>query len=213
GQKNAAQQLFTSANIDYQPVKYDYYTYGSTERNRAMALETLVLLGDKTKAQELAKTIAKNLSENRWMSTQSTAYSLLAMAKFAGFIGGKGVDAAYTINDKRENVSTEKALVSRILTIKDGANSILLKNNKDNTLFVRVLNSGILPVGEERAEQRNLKASIAFKGRNGNTLDISELQQGTDFIAEVTVTNQKGEALKDVALTGIFPGGWEIVNT
>ena len=213
GQSNAAQELFGSANIDFTPVKYDYYTYGSTDRNRAMALETLVLMEDKAQAQDMAKTIAKRLSEKRWMSTQSTAYSLLAMAKFAGFIGGKGVTASYTVNGKKEDVNTEKALASRNLAIKDGSNEVVLNNNRDNTVFVRLVNSGILPVGEEKAEQRNLSTSIAFKDRNGNRVDVAQLQQGTDFIAEVTVTNQKGEAIKDVALTEIFPSGWEIVNT
>ncbi len=213
GQKDAAQQVFASANIDFKPVKYDYYTYGSTERNRAMALETLILLSDKTKAQELAKTIAKRLNEKRWMSTQSSAYSLLAMAKFSGFIGGKGVSVAYTVNGKQETINADKSLASRVLNIKDGNNNLVLKNNKDNTLFIRVVTSGILPVGEEKIVQRNLTASMRFKGRNGNTINISQLQQGTDFVAEVTISNQKGEAIKDVALTEIFPSGWEIVNT
>ncbi|MEM9685842.1 MAG: MG2 domain-containing protein, partial [Bacteroidota bacterium] len=213
GRKNAAQQLFNSATVNVQSITYDHYTYGSTERNRAMALETLMLLNDKTQAQELAKTIAKTLSENRWMSTQSTAYSLLAMAKFAEFIGGKAVAVAYTTNGKQDNIDTEKVLVSRTLPIKAGSNTVTLKNNKDNTLFVRVLTSGILPVGEEKTIQRNLKATVVFKGKNGKTIPISQVQQGTAVIAELTVINQKGESVKDIALTGIFPGGWEIVNT
>lgn len=213
GQESAAKEVFGNANIDYTPIKYDYYTYGSTERNRAMALETLILLGDKPASQELSKTIAKSLSEKRWMSTQSTAYSLLAMAKFAQYIGGKGVNASFALNGNSESVSTSLSLANRDLTVNDGSNSIVLKNNKDNTLFIRVLSSGILPVGQEKEEVRNLGVQVAYKGRNGSRMNVSQLQQGTDFIAEVTITNRKGEALKDVALSEIFPSGWEIVNT
>ncbi|WP_340077042.1 alpha-2-macroglobulin family protein [Leptobacterium sp. I13] len=213
GQKGAAKEIFSKANINYQPVKYDYYTYGSTDRNRAMALETVVLLEDKVRAQGLAKTIAKTLSENRWMSTQSTSYSLLAMAKFAEYIGGKGMNTSFTINGKTTDVDSPKALAERTLEIKDGANTLTLKNNKDNKVFVRVISSGILPVGQEQVQQRNFTAQVSFKGRNGSTLNISQLSQGTDFVAEVTITNKKGETVKDIALTEIFPSGWEIVNT
>lgn len=213
GQKQAASKVFGTANIDFQPKKYDYYTYGSPDRNRAMALETLILLDAKNEAQGIAKNIAKRLSENRWMSTQSTSYSLLAMAKFAAYIGGKGFTTTMTINGKSETITTEKTLAQRALAIEDGNNALVLKNNGDNTVFVRVINSGILPVGEEKVEQRNLTAQIRFKTRDGNRIDVSKIQQGTDFIAEVTITNQKGEYIKDVALSEIFPSGWEIVNT
>ncbi|UGU18027.1 MG2 domain-containing protein [Sinomicrobium kalidii] len=213
GQKSAAKEIFDRANIDFKPVKYDYHTYGSAERNRALALETFLLLDEKAKAREMAVTIAKSLSADQWMSTQSTAYSLLAMAKFAKYIGGRGIDITYGVNGKTASLNTSLTLAERTLDIREGNNTIRLKNNKDNTIFVRVLNNGILPVGEERAEQQNLSAKVVYKGRDGNILDISRLSQGTNFIAEVSITNQKGENLKDIALTHIFPSGWEIVNT
>jgi len=54
---------------------------------------------------------------------------------------------------------------------------------------------------------------MVFKGRNGSILNPSTITQGTDFIAEVTLTNTSSNRLKDMALTEIFPSGWEIVNT
>jgi hypothetical protein len=52
-------------------------------------------------------------------------------------------------------------------------------------LFVRVLNTGILPIGQEKAIQSNVSASIVFKS------DVSKINQGTEFVAEVTVKTQK----------------------
>ena len=213
GQANVAKKILSTARLDVENNKYYYYTYGSSDRNRAMALETYVLMKDKTKAQELAKTIAKNLSEKRYMSTQSTSYSLMAMAKFAEMIGGKGIKTSVTINGKSENVGTEKTLASRLIEIKKGSNSITVKNQESNTVYVSIVNSGILPVGEEKTVQNNLAATMVFKGRNGSILDPSTITQGTDFVAEVTITNTTSNRLKDMALTEIFPSGWEIVNT
>jgi len=148
------------------------------------------------------------------MSTQTTAYSLLAMAKYATFIGGKGIKVGYTTNGKNNTtVSTSKTLSSRTIVVTEGANSIELKNNKDNTIYARVLNKGILPVGQEKTAQRNLTATVAYKTKNGKVIDVSKVSQGTDFIAEVTISNHKNELIKDVALSVIFPSGWEIVNT
>jgi len=213
GQTNVAKKILNTARLDVENNKYYYYTYGSSDRNRAMALETYVLMKDKTKAQELAKTIAKNLSDKRYMSTQSTSYSLMAMAKFAEMIGGKGIKTSVTVNGKSENVGTEKTLASRPIEIKKGSNSITIKNQEGNTVYVSIVNSGILPVGEEKTVQKNLSATMVFKGRNGSAIDPATITQGTDFIAEVTLTNTSSNRLKDMALTEIFPSGWEIVNT
>jgi len=89
----------------------------------------------------------------------------------------------------------------------------LFKNNLDNVVYVRVLNSGKLPLGQEIVEQRGLSVSVEYKDLKGNKIDISKLQQGQDFVATVKVSNLKDENVNDVALTQIFPSGWEIVNT
>jgi uncharacterized protein YfaS (alpha-2-macroglobulin family) len=213
GQANVAQGILKGSSLDFKDYQYNYYTYGSETRNRAMALESLVLLKDKAKAQQMAKTIAQRLSEQRWMSTQSTAYSLLAMAKFAEMVGGKGVKANVMINGNTLAISTSKTLANRALDIKKGSNPIVIKNEEGNTLYVSLVNSGILPVGDEKTLQKNLTATTFYKGRDGTRLDVSQMPQGTDFVAEVTLTNTTGNAIKDVALMEIFPSGWEIVNT
>jgi uncharacterized protein YfaS (alpha-2-macroglobulin family) len=212
GQKEASDKISQSANINFTSKHYDYYTYGDTDRNRAMALETMVLTKN-PKMRELAQDIAKNLSGDNWMSTQTTAYSLLAMAKMVNANGGKALKLEYTINGKTESIDTKSAVAQRSLPIKDGANTFSIKNTQNNVVYVRVLNSGKLPLGEEISEQRGLSVSVVYKDLKGNTIDVGNLKQGQDFVATVKVTNLKNQSINDVALTQIFPSGWEIVNT
>ena len=212
GQKEASNQISKTANIDFKPLKYDYYTYGSVDRNKAMALETMVLTKN-PKTRELAETIAKDLSSNNWMSTQTTAYSLLAMAKMVKANGGKALNLTYTLNGKTETITTKSAIAQRTLKIVEGTNTLAFTNNKDNLVYVRVLNSGKLPLGEELAEQRGLSISVVYKDLKGAKIDISKLQQGQDFVASVSVNNLKNTYIQNVALTQLFPSGWEIVNT
>lgn len=213
GQTRAARELLRNANLDFTDTAPDPYTYGSADRNRAMALETLVLLQDKVQARQVAKTVAQRLGEKQYMSTQSTSYSLLAMAKFAELVGGKGIDGSAVVNGKTEQIQTERTLAERRWNVKSGNTKVALQNASDHTLYVSIVTSGILPVGQEKVVKRNLSATVVFKGRDGKRLDVAKLGQGTDFVAEVTLTNTTANTIKDMALTEIFPSGWEIVNT
>ncbi len=213
GQAQVAQKILDGANVNDQNSTYYQHTYGSSDRNRAMALETYVLMKSKDKAQALAKVIAENLSKNTYMSTQSTAYSLLAMARFAQLIGGKSIKAEVALNGKLIQINSQKTLVSKSLAVKNSVNSIVVKNKENHVVYLNVLNSGVLAVGQEKSVQKNLYLQTAFKGRDGMSLAIDKLTQGTDFVAEVTLTNATPNELRDVALSEIFPSGWEIVNT
>ncbi|NLP57035.1 alpha-2-macroglobulin [Lutibacter sp. B1] len=213
GQKEASNKIATTANINFESTQGDYYTYGSVDRNRAMALETMVLTGN-SQSKELAKYIAKRLSSNAWMSAQTTAYSLLSMAKMVEINGGKSIKLQFTLNNgKVEKVASEFAIAQRKLEIKEGQNTISITNNDSNLVFVNVLNSGILPLGEEIIEKRGLGLNVTYRDSEGKTIDVSKLSQGTEFEAQVTVSNLKQEEVYNIALTELFPSGWEIVNT
>jgi uncharacterized protein YfaS (alpha-2-macroglobulin family) len=212
GQKAAGLTLLAKSQIDEANSKYNYYYYGSSDRNRAMALETLILLGQKQNAFLMANKLAKQMSSSEWMSTQTTAYCLYAMSKFAQSNGGSGIDIQYT-DGKTQVLKTMKSIAERDLVVKSGANGITIKNNKNNTLFVRVLNTGILPIGQEQVIQSNLSANVVFKNRKGAVINVSKINQGTEFVVVVTVKNKTNEQVENMALSQILPSGFEIVNT
>lgn len=212
GQKNVGLTLLNQSNMDMEDSPYRYYYYGSPERNRAMALETLILLGQKERSFQVANKLAQQMSSNQWMSTQTSAYCLYAMSKFALGNGPKGIDISYTNAGKTQAVNTAKTFADRALSIGSN-NTVTIKNNKASTLYVKVAYSGILPIGQEQAAQRGLGTSIVFKDRAGAAINPASLPQGTEFVAEVTISNLKGENVNNIALTQIIPSGWEIVNT
>ncbi|HEX9979987.1 MAG TPA: MG2 domain-containing protein [Flavobacterium sp.] len=213
GQKQAGTALLARSVIDESPTNGYYYYFGSPDRNRAMALETLILLGQKQKAFTIAQKLARDMASDEWMSTQTTAYCLYAMSRFATSNGSRGIDALYSNNGKSQAVSSGKSIATRTLNASQGPNSVTVKNNKNNTLYVRVLSSGILPVGKEQPVQSNLSVGVIYKDRKGLPVSIASIKQGTEFIAAVTVKNQRNERVDNVALTHILPSGFEIVNT
>lgn len=212
GQERVANQLAQSATIDFQPKKYDYHTYGSPFRNRAMALETMVLIND-SKQRELSLSIAKDLSSSRWYSTQETSYALMALAKMVAKNGGKALEVNYIQNGKSHNIKTHQAVAQREIGFTMGENELTLKNTKDNVVYVRLIQSGKLPVGDELPERRNLNVVTNYFDGEGKRIDVSTLRQGTEITAQIRIENTSNDFVDNVALSQLFPGGWEIVNT
>jgi uncharacterized protein YfaS (alpha-2-macroglobulin family) len=214
GKENTAREIAQTANINFEPKKHDYYTYGSPFRNKAMALETMVLLDD-PKQRELAVSLARSLSSEEWYSTQETAYALLALAKMVEKTGGKAMELQYSVSasGNTKTVKTDRALAMRGISLKMGTNTVSVSNKRDNTVYVTLSQSGKLPLGKELTQNRNLSVNTVFLDGGGNPIEVSSLHQGTGITAKITLTNTSSNEIQNLALTQIFPSGWEIVNT
>ena len=212
GKEQVAKEVMKTANINFVPQRYDYYTYGSPFRNKCMALETMVLLGDEAQ-RDMAISVAKELSSQRWFSTQETAYALVALARMVLKNGGKAMEVSFTAGGKTATVKTDRALATRELGLVMGSNTISVSNKKGNVVYVTLTQKGKLPLGTELSEQKNLRLNAAYFDGEGKNIDPSTLRQGTEIIAKVTVTNTSNDWVDNIALTQLFPSGWEIVNT
>ncbi len=213
GQEQQAKQLINRLKDDVQEVDYGQI-YGSSLRNEAMALETAILLKNDKMAEELAKSVARQLAKANWYSTQTTAYSLLALSKFIEQNGGKGVDAVITINNKSIPITSNKSIVITELPLsQDAVQQLAVQNNKANKLFASLVRNGKPLIGEEHSASRQLSLGITYSDLEGNKIKPNNLPQATEFIAHITVKNLSNESLQNMALTYAIPSGWEIINT
>jgi len=218
GQNEVAMNLILNLPTTVKPYKELSYSYGSDVRDRAMILETLSLLKEKGKASPLAKDIAKSLSSNNWMSTQETAYSLLAMCEFAGVKDNRGdINFSCSLNGKDEAVKTSKKTLQQVKFNDSDISKtgmISVKNTGNTTLFAKLLVEGVPLIGDKTASASDLKIEVVYKNMKGQMIFPDKLQQGTDFIAEVTISNPGTKGfLNEMALNQVFPSGWEIHNT
>jgi uncharacterized protein YfaS (alpha-2-macroglobulin family) len=218
GQTDIARQMVTGLSMTIAPYSEYSYSYGSSDRDEAMILETLCMLGNdwRAKGATLAKSLSQHLSSDYYyMNTQATAYSLLALCKFSGGDKtAKGVNADYIIDGKSGKVNITTAISQTDIIVKDNQKgSVTVKNNGTNVVFVRVILSGVPDAGKETDNESNLLMSVKYRSLNGLDIDPRSITQGTDFYAEVTVSNpgMRGE-YREMALTQIFPSGWEIRN-
>lgn len=213
GKKKAAEELIFNASTEVQPYALSNSTYGSSDRDEAMILETLVLMGRDKEAFTQAQKVSANLSREVSFTTQSTAYSLVAMGRLAEKTSGT-LNFDWTLNSAGQpTVKSAKAVFQKDIPIKPVSGNVTVKNTGKGVVYVN-LTSKTKPLHDTLpAVQNNVRLDVHYTDMNGGAIDVTKLKQGTDFVAILKVSNISGqENYTDLALTQIIPSGWEIYN-
>ena len=185
GQKEVAEEMIETSSVQITK-KQKYYSYGSVTRDQAMILETLSLLGDLDKAAPLMKEVAEKLSGQSWLSTQTTAYSLIALSQLAQKTGSSKLTCV--INGTK--ITSDKPIHQiEIPESKNTKGEVEIKNNAEGILFARLILEGTPFKGDTVNESSNIKMTVKYTLLNGAPLDVSKIQQGTDFMAAVSVSH------------------------
>ena len=215
GKKEVAERMVAGLSTQLSSYRELSYTYGSSLRDQAMILEVLTLIGDQVQAKKLVDEIAEKMASQSWYSTQTTAYVLLAIGKFVGESDASGTMAfEYTLNGKRQKISVN-APMERLELPFDGekGGSIELKNTDARLLFVNMQLDGIPLEQTVEDEDSDIRMVVRYFDMDQNPMDPSLIEQGTDFIAEVSLTHPGIRTnYKELALIQMFPSGWEIRN-
>jgi alpha-2-macroglobulin len=216
GQDKVARSLIFGIPTDIDEYKEFSYSYGSSTRDEAMILEVLSLMDEKAKAGLMAKKVATQLgNSDTWMSTQTTAYSLIAMSKFLDGAKTSGImKFSYSLDGKIKSTSSNNPIfIDRVKpnSLKEG--KVSLNNTGNGLVYVRVTTKGIPIESNELDKDNNLKMNVTYLDMNGKSINPASISQGTDFKMQVTVFNPglKGD-IQEMALSQIFPSGWEIHN-
>lgn len=216
GQDNIALDLISGLPTTFSQRPFAGFTYGSDLRDEAMVLETLTLLGRRSQAAGVLANVAARLSEDSWYSTQTTAYSLIAIAKYCGKnASGAKIIASANLAGKTMDVNAPSYLKQLPITLKDGNNAVSVVNRGNNILYVKIITQGQPLTGDTIKAVNNsaaLSMNVSYITQGGNAVDISRLEQGTDFIAKVMVKNTGHTMYTQMALSEVFPSGWEILN-
>lgn len=218
GKKEVADQLIDGVSSNFEGYRELSYTYGSGIRDRAMALETILLLEDESAAANLVKYISEEMSSERWHGTQTIAYCLLSVGKYAGGNGiAKSFNFSYDLgNGKTINAGSNTPVFQVEIPIDEqNVRQINVSNTSKVPLFARVILKGQPLVGNETSAENDLDMQVNYKDTEGNSIDPASIAQGTDFIAEVSIKHpgRRPMPYKEMALDQIFPSGWEIMNT
>lgn len=214
GRKDAAQDLLNdtgSAPADYNA---ENEFFGSLLRDQALMAIAYLSADEREKAGVIVKDLGDQLNRERWLNTQETAFALMAIGKFLKDRQSGRHTVSYSVNNgKKNDLVFSNAVQQEISGLNMSGNKVTFTNSGDEEVYLLLSAAGQPLERTEPAEEKGIDMRISYYSIDGEPLDISRLEQGTDLVAVVTVSLQSANArLKDVALTQTFPGGWEILN-
>jgi len=185
GQQEAASTLAKTASINMAEYKTTDYSFGSTLRDEAMMLMSLLVLSDAEQASAIAEKISQQLvKDNRAYSTQTTAFSLLAMAaygkQFETALGQDGQTAESTIKlnwqGEEQQLKLAKAinLFPLLLKTSDKTEAATydtapydavpyeVMNNSPVPLYAQLMSQGIPALGKEKPASNELALEVKY---------------------------------------------------
>ena len=213
GKMKPAEELVYNVETTVNPYSSMNQIYGSSDRDEAMILETLILMNRERDALQQAKVVSKNLSQEDWFSTQSTAFALMAMGRLAEKLSGT-LDFVWSWNDKQQPaVKSAKAVFEKEIATTPKSGTVSVKNQGKGALSVDLITRTQLLNDTLPAISDNLRIDIRYANLNGTPLSVNDIIQGTDFMAITSISNISGTSdYTNLALTHIIPSGWEIYN-
>ncbi len=212
GKVDVANALIFNADDIVEDYTFNNDSYGSAARDRAMILETYLLLNNIDKALTVAPSVAESLSSD-YVTTQTAAYGLMAMAKLSDKMGAGNIDVEWILNGKSmESVTSPKAIVQ--IDVKPSEVLDVKVRNKGLARVYTKLTMRTQPTIDENNEaiRGSFDMSIRYLATDGKPVEVSKIKQGREFIAEITIRNGVEQAFTDLALTQTFASGWEILN-
>ncbi|KMT64524.1 alpha-2-macroglobulin family protein [Catenovulum maritimum] len=221
GAIDAAQQVFSFTDKQVEAYPYSGYNYGSKTRDLAIRLMTESAIQDRAASWESATQLSQSLSSQDYLSTQSRAWSLVALA--AAFNYEKSDSQfSYRLNQAAEHqVNTQDAIyqlpiASQVDPKLNKASEVAIHftNQSDVNLYTELTNIGIPESGDEIAGESKLSLSVVFTDLDDNPISVDKIKQGTDFkaITEIRALD-KSARLENLALTMTLPSGWQLKNS
>jgi hypothetical protein len=202
GKAKIAEALIDEVSSDFPEYLPYNLTYGTSFRDRMVALEALALTGRITAALPIAQQAAAN---TRWLSTQETAFAAIAYHRLYEKVGTSAIKAQVNGSDVVSNASVATLPVS---------GKVSVKNNADGPLYGTLVTVSRPAAGTVvPARSNGLRLEVVYKDEKGNSLNPAKLTQGTRFSATIKVYNAvPGADLQNLALSCRIPSGWEIQN-
>jgi hypothetical protein len=216
GQKEEAARLSRDLGVRVSVYRALRGTYGSDLRDKAMILTALSDLGVTTKADKLAVDVSDQLSSSEPYSTQTTAWALLALARYAlSTPGGTALSLSYSWGTgKAVDVTSDLPMALEEVPPGSATQEVLsVANSGKATVYLRVVASGLPPLGGETAASNGLALDVSYRDAKNRQVDPVDLALASDVTVTVGVTNLRKSNVEGLALSLLLPGSWEPVNT
>ena len=194
----------------------DYYTsFGSRTRDLAFYTYVQMLCDvDQATVQNNINTVCRMISGDRWMDTQSTAFALFVLGKYAEKmnVANSYISANLKVNNEERTLNSNMASVGCGFVPKLGSNTVEVKNNGDQKMVANIFTKTAVAEYDMNESGNFIRMTVSYADKNGNSVNLSNLTAGTDLKVQMTVTNPSEYQVTELALSYYLPSGWELVN-
>ena len=214
GKKNMVSQFWPAAEDTGNMSDY-ISSFGSKTRDLAFLTYSEMLCSrDEASVKGHVNDICEILNSGRWLDTQSTAFALFTLGKYAEKVGATNtpISAAVKVNGEDHALTSKLGSAGFNITPKMGANQVTVTNNSDQTLTAKVFTKTAVAEYETVENGNFIKMNVKYLDRNGAAIDPASLPMGKAFSAEITVENPSDYRVTELALSYYLASGWEIVN-
>ncbi|MEG1587423.1 MAG: hypothetical protein RR346_11185, partial [Bacteroidales bacterium] len=179
----------------------------------AIRLIAFLSVNNQKQAHNAAEALIKRLNTSQIYNTAGTATAFTALTRYyKKFPPSKNMNFDIKMNEKVNAISSEKTLWMSEIELNKKTETVEITNNSKGTLFVESTCSGIPKQGNQFATANGIDMEIRYTTMNGRPIDIRSLEQGTNFMMEISVTNTSGILLNSLMVHQMVPAGWEIIN-
>ena len=194
----------------------DYYTsFGSTTRDLAFLTYAQMLCGiDAQTVRSNINALCGILNSGRWLDTQSTAFALFVLGKYAEQQGvsGENLSAVVKANGEEHTLNTNMSAAGFGFVPKVGSNTVEIKNNGSQKLVANVFTKTAVAEYDMEEGGNTIRMAVNYTDKNGNPVNLTNLNVGTDLRIQMTVQNPSEYRVTELALSYYLPSGWELVN-
>lgn len=185
-------------------------TFNSEVRNNAVELLAMLQMqSDPATVADKAKQLVAFLEENRWGTTQETAFIVAALSLYLNQIGENPADAAGVVRGPNgESTITGFEVYHQTHAGPGGAFSV--RNTGQKPLYVSFTAAGVPKTGNLPAERHNLAVNRKFFTATGEDFTGSTFDSGKTYIVELTITPE--QPVENLLVVDLLPAGFEIEN-
>lgn len=214
-QKEIANNMIRNLSQEVAPYRETGRTYGSTTRDNALILQSMVTLDRRQDAYRMLEKISKTIGSNAWCSTQETAFALHAAALYVNkYLGQQqGVQATITTKQGKKEIRSEKTVWQLPLTLQNGQINATIHNDGQGVLFARSITTAtsLDPITERVSSGLSMQAN--YYDSKGILISSDAIRQGEDITIEITIKNTGlTGTYQELALNYLVPSGFEIIN-
>jgi uncharacterized protein YfaS (alpha-2-macroglobulin family) len=208
GDETSAKQLIPKDYMMENTAKETGGSFSSPIRNLAISLNSLVESDPQNlQIPKMARVLSQAIKNNRYLSTQESVFSFLALGKIAKRNGESNVTATLLADNKQlanftgTDLSLDKGLIGKTVSI----------NAKGKgSLYYFAQQEGLSATGKYVEEDNFLKVRRQFFSRTGQPLSANQFKQNQLVVVKVSISGTT--PIENVVITDMLPAAFEIEN-